>query len=88
MQRSILLFVAASLFTAPSLAAQPPSRNASRERRIEEALALVSVGAVPALRRATQRMDAGNYAEAEPLFREVLASAGGWIESRFGGRVI
>ena len=76
MQRSILLVLAAALFAASSSpAAQPPSRNATRERKIEESLAAVSPAAAPAFRRATQAMDSGKYAEAEPLYREVLASA-------------
>lgn len=76
MKRSLYLLVAATLFIASSpLSAQPVSRNTARERRIEEALASVSVAAVPTFRRATQAMDAGKFAEAEPLFREVLVSA-------------
>jgi Zn-dependent protease with chaperone function/tetratricopeptide (TPR) repeat protein len=76
MQRCLVLVVAAAaLFTASPLAAQPRPRNASRERRIEEGLASVAPAAVPAFRRATQAMDSGRNAEAEPLFREVFAAA-------------
>ena len=76
MQRCIVLVVAAAaLFTASSLAAQPRPRNASRERKIEEALASVAPGAVPTFRRATEARDSGRNAEAEPLFREVFAAA-------------
>ena len=75
MQRCIVLVVAAALFIPSSSAAQPRSRGASQERHIEEALASVAPAAVPAFRRATQAMDSGRNAEAEPLFRGVLAAA-------------
>jgi tetratricopeptide (TPR) repeat protein len=76
MRRFMVLVVAtAALLTAAPLAAQPQSRNASRERRIEEALASVSPASLPAFRRATEAMDAGKPAEAEPLYKEVLAAA-------------
>ena len=91
MQRSILLVLAAILLTASySLMAQPPSRNTTRERRIEDALASVSAGAVPTFRRATQAMDSGKYAEAEPLYREVLASAPEFTPAmrRLGGTLV
>jgi len=76
MQRFILLVVAAAaLFTATPLSGQSRLRNASRERRIEEALAAVAPAAVSAFRRATEALDSGRNAEAEPLFREVTAAA-------------
>lgn len=90
MQRSILLMVAATLLTASSVAAQSRSRNPSRERRIEDALASVSAGAVQTFRRATQAMDAGKHAEAELLFGEVLASVPAFTPAmrRLGGVLI
>ena len=76
MQRSIVVVVTtAALLSASSLAAQQQPRNALRERRIEEGLASVAPAAVPTFRRATEAMDAGRHADAEPLFREVLAAA-------------
>ena len=91
MQRWIVLVVAAAaLFTASPLAEQPRPRNASRERSIEEALASVAPAAVPTFRRATQAMDSGSNAEAERLFREVLAAAPAFTPSirRLGGVLV
>jgi len=76
MRRSLSLIVAAAVVLATSsLAAQVATRSAAREREVEAALAAVSPGAVPTFRRATQALDSGKYADAEPLFREVLTSA-------------
>lgn len=76
MRRCIVLVVAAAaLFASRPLAAQPRSRDAFQERKLEDALASVAPEAVPAFRRATQAMDSGRMAEAEPLFREVSAAA-------------
>ena len=76
MRRSFLLLVAVTLLTATrSLASPHPPRDSPRERKIEQALELISPGAVPTFRRATQAMDSDKNAEAEPLYREVLASA-------------
>lgn len=88
--RSIFLIVGATLLTASSLAAQSPARNATRERRIEDALASLSVDAVPAFRRGTETLDQGKYSEAEPLFREVLAAAPEFTPAmrRLGGVLI
>jgi Zn-dependent protease with chaperone function/tetratricopeptide (TPR) repeat protein len=90
MQRPILLIVAATLLSGASVQAQPRSRNTQRERRIEEALASVSAGTVLTFRRATQSMDDGKHAEAESLFREVLASAPQFTPAmrRLGGVLI
>ena len=75
MRQFILCILAVVASTASAVAAQPNERNASRERRIEESLGAISTSAVPTFRRATEAMDSGKYAEAEPLFREVLTSA-------------
>jgi tetratricopeptide (TPR) repeat protein/Zn-dependent protease with chaperone function len=76
MPRSFLLLVALTLLTsASSLASPHPPRDSPRERKIEQALELISPGAVATFRRATQAMDSDKNAEAEPLYREVLASA-------------
>src|SRR5262245_13051284 len=75
MQRCVCVVTAAALFIASSSAAQLRARDASRERRIEEALTAMAPTAVPDFRRATQAMDSGKPAEAEALFREVLAAA-------------
>jgi len=75
MRQFILCILAVVASTASAVAAQPNERNASRERRIEESLGAISTSAVPTFRRATEAMDSGKYAEAEPQFREVLASA-------------
>lgn len=90
MQRLLVVVVAATaLFTASSAAQQQP-RNVARERKIEEALASVAPGVVPAFRRATEAMDSGRHAEAEPLFREVLAAAPTFTPAirRLGGLLI
>ena len=91
MQLCLVLVVAvAALFSASPLAAQSRPRNASRERKIEEALASVAPAAVPAFRRATQAMDSGRNAEAEPLFREVFVAVPAFTPAmrRLGGVLV
>jgi len=89
--RPLLLLVAAIVSAASaSFAAQPAARNPSRERKIEEALAAASPALVPTLRRATEALDSGKYAEAEPLYKEVLASAPNFTPAmrRLGGVLV
>lgn len=61
------------LLLAPNATAQPPSRSASKERLIEQALAVTTPDAVPIFQQATAAFDRRDYVQAARLYREVLS---------------
>lgn len=68
-------FVFLCLFTAVLTLAQPPGRDPAKEAILYEELRGVAPKSVDAFVAATNELDAGNFAEAERLYAEVLAKA-------------
>lgn len=65
----------AAVFSARTLDAQPPARNAKVEQAIEQKLAAIAPSAVASFQHATVAMDKRDYPQCDQLYRDVLKQA-------------
>mgnify|MGYP003465755105 CR=1 FL=1 len=63
------------LLTAILAFGQPPERDPAREAALHEELRAIAPKVVDAFAAATNELDAGNFAEADRLYGDVLAKA-------------